>query len=149
MDNQNCFGCGKLLASGENKKRRRLLSSPSLETHLQTLSSLAADHGVDLSMLHTGYICRSCVGLMEKYQQLHKQLSNNLSGALPHMPKLSIAAGLDSQSTEAVSQSRSTEAVSQSSSTEAVSLSKSTEVVSQSSSTEAVSQSRSPALTVS
>ena len=142
MDSQNCFGCGKLLASGESKKRRRFLSSPSLQTHLQTLSSLAADHEVNLGMLHTGYICRSCVGLIEKYQQLHKQLSNNFSGALPHLPKLPIAAGLDSQSIEAGNQSRSTRAGSQSRST-------STDEGSQYRSTEAGSQSSSPALTVS
>ncbi len=90
MVNQNCFGCGKLLDSGENKKRRRLLSSPSLSLHLKTLSSLAvaADSGVDTGSLNTGYICRSCVGLIEKYHQLHKQLSNNFSGAISHIPQL-------------------------------------------------------------
>ena len=113
MDNQNCFGCGKLLISGETKKRRRLLSCPSLKTHLETLSSF----GVDCNMMQAGYICRSCVSLIEKYQQLHKTLSNNLSKALPYLPKLPIAAGMDSQSglsspfrstqTEGVSQSLS------------------------------------------
>ena len=96
MEGQNCFGCGKLLDSGEDKKRRRLLSNLSLATHLQTLCKFIAEQGpgtgsiedgeVDISKLHTGYICRSCVVLVDKYQQLQKQLSNNLSGCYPKYP---------------------------------------------------------------
>ena len=67
MDKQNCFGCGKKLDSGENKKRRRLLSSSNLSSHLKTLSSLAmaADSAIDIDKLNAGYICRTCVGLMD------------------------------------------------------------------------------------
>ncbi len=65
-------------------------SSWGLSLHLKTLSSLAvaADSGVDTGSLNTGYIFRSCVGLIEKYHQLHKQLSNNFSGAISHIPRL-------------------------------------------------------------
>ena len=107
MDNQNCFGCGKVLIYGETKKRRRLLSCPSLKLHLETLSSLADNNGVYFNMMQAGYICRSCMSLIEKYQQLHKTLSNNFSKALPYLPKLPIAAGLDNQSGQSIP-SRST-----------------------------------------
>ena len=150
MDNQNCFGCGKLLISGETKKRMRLLSCPSLKTHLETLSSLADNNGVDFNMMQGGYICRRCVSLIEKYQQLHKTLSNNLSKALPYLPKVPIAAGMDNQlGQSSPSRSTQTEGVSQSLSMKAGNPSLSTDVGGQSISTEVGSQSRSPALTVS
>ena len=155
MDNHNCFGCGKLLISGETKKRRRLLSCPSLKTHLETLSSLADNNGVDFNMMQAGYICRSCVSLIEKYQQLHKTLSNktlsnNLSNALPYLPKLPIAAGMDNQSGQSSpSRSTQTEGVSQSLPMKVGNSSLSRDVGGQSISTDVSSQSSSPALMVS
>ena len=89
-------------------------------------------------MMQAGYICRNCVGLIEKYQQLHKILSNNLSKAVPYLPKLPIAAGMDNQSGQSTP-SRSTH-------TEGVSQSLSMTVGNPSISTEVSSQSRSPAL---
>ena len=139
MDNQNCFGCGKLFISKETKKRRHLLSCSSLKTHLETLFCLADNNGVDFNMMQAGYICRSCVSLIEKYQQLHKTLSNNLSKALPYLLKLPIAAGMDNQSGQS-SPSRSTQ-------TEGVSQSLSMKVGNPS--TDVGRQSRSPALMVS
>ena len=73
------------------------MASPSLHTHLQILSSLSAelgsvhDHEVDIGILRTGYICKSCLGLVEKYLKLQKQLSNNMSGAFMVLPKVAVA----------------------------------------------------------
>ena len=149
MDNQ-CFGCGKLLISGETKKRRLLLSCPSLKTHLEILSSLADNNGVDFNMMQAGYICRNCVSLIEKYQQLHKTLSNNLPKALPYLPKLPIATGMDNQPGQSSpSRSTQTEGVSQSLSMRVGNSSFSTDIGGQYISTDVGSQSRSPALTIS
>ena len=91
MESQNCYCCGKILSEGEEKKRRRLLSNPKLQAILQTLTSLIAEFGcveeVDVGKLCTGYICRVCFGLVEKYQKLHQQLNTSLSGAFPFLPK--------------------------------------------------------------
>ena len=76
-----------------------------MHTHLQILSSLAAElgsvhgHEVDIGMLHTGYICRSCLGLVEKYLKLQKQLSNNMSGAFLVLPKVAVATDMSIQPT--------------------------------------------------
>ena len=106
-----------------------MLSSPSLKTHLETLSSLEDNNGVDLNMMKAGYICRICVGLIEKYQQLHKTQSNNLSKAVPYLPKLPITAGTDNQSGQSSpSRSTQTEGVSQSLSMKVGSPSLSTDV---------------------
>ena len=101
INNPNCYGCGKLLTGGEEKKRARARAS--LHTHLQTLSSLAAElgsvhgHEVDIEMLHTGYICRSCLRLVEKYIKLQKQLSNNMTGAFLVLPKVAVATDMGIQ----------------------------------------------------
>ena len=91
MESQNCYCCGKILSEGEEKKRRRLLSNPKLQAILQTLTSLIAEFGcveeVDVGKLCTGYICRVCFGLVEKYQKLHQQLNTSLSRAFPFLPK--------------------------------------------------------------
>ena len=42
---------------------------------------------VDVGKLCTGYICRVCFGLVEKYQKLHQQLNISLSRAFPFLPK--------------------------------------------------------------
>lgn len=159
MDKQNCFGCGKKLDSGENKKRRRLLSSSNLSSHLKTLSSLAmaADSAIDIDKLNAGYICRTCVGLMDKYQELHKQLSNNFFGAIPHLPKLHAPFGSTDQSTSTShSLSRYSETsqhgqefASISTYTEKESQTLCAESTSQSLSLDTDSQSKSPAMTVS
>lgn len=89
MASSNCFGCGKTLTSTSDKKRRRCLSSPSLQGVLDTLSSAVSEfcNEVDSSKLKTGYICRVCVVLIEKYLQIKKQITSNLQGAIPVMPK--------------------------------------------------------------
>ena len=145
MDKQNCFGCGKLLIIKETKRRRRLFMP---QPDLETLSSLADNIGVDYNMLQAGYICISCVSLIEKYQQLHKTLRNNLSKAVPYLPKLPIAAGMDNQSGQS-SPPKQRESVSPYPRRSIGSPSLSTDVGGQSISTEVGSQSRSPALTVS
>ena len=90
------------------------------------------------------------MSLIEKYQQLHKTLSNNLSKALPYLPKLPIAAGMDNQSGQSSpSRSTQTEGVCQSLPMKVGNPSLSTDVGGQSISTDVGRQSRSPALTVS
>ena len=83
------------LTSVEDKKRRHLVSCSSLQNLLQTISALIAGlsnwNGVDISKLQHGYVCRSCVGQLEKYHQLHKVLHEKLSAAMPILPKLSSA----------------------------------------------------------
>lgn len=103
MESENCNCCGKVLSVGEEKKRRRLLSNPNLQTVYQTLTSLIAElscvEEIDVAKVHTGYICRGCVGLVEKYQNLHRELSSKLSAALPSLPKMPAAAGTCTVST--------------------------------------------------
>lgn len=80
----NCICCAKNL-SGEEEKRRRLLSNPNMQPVLESATSMIIEFlgsvegvAVDLAKLHAGYICRSCVGLVEKYQELHQQLKTKL-----------------------------------------------------------------------
>ena len=86
---ESCYCCGKLLTSLEEKKRRRMLSNPGLQNSLSTLSLLASEVNryVDTERLRSGYVCRQYAGLLEKYEQLHKQLISNLSNAMPILPK--------------------------------------------------------------
>ena len=86
-----CYCCGDDLSCGENKKRRRILSKASKASEAcKTLISLV--HGVvksrvvDTSRLHTGYVCRNCLGLLERYQNLQKQLEHNIRTALQVLP---------------------------------------------------------------
>ena len=65
-----------------------MLSNPGLQNSLSTLSLLASEVNryVDTERLRSGYVCRQCAGLLEKYEQLHKQLISNLSNAIPILP---------------------------------------------------------------
>ena len=68
------------------------MSNPKLQAILQTLTSLIAELGcveeVDVGKLHTGYICRVCFRLVEKYQKLHQHLNTSLSRDFPFLPKM-------------------------------------------------------------
>ena len=75
---ESCYCCGKLV-SGE-EKRRHALDTPNSQPFLETLTSFIAnrvkDVAVDLSQLHTGYLCRSCNVMIAN---LHKKVDGNLS----------------------------------------------------------------------
>ena len=81
----NCYCCGDDLSSGEKKKRRRPLSSAGT---LQTPITLTSEQQrtIDVSKLHTGYVCRSCAGLLERYASLYQQIKDNIKAALPVLP---------------------------------------------------------------
>jgi hypothetical protein len=84
----NCYCCGDDLSSGEKKKRRRPLSSADMQRTLQTLITLTSEQQrtIDVSKLHTGYVCRSCAGLLERYASLYQQIKDNIKAALPVLP---------------------------------------------------------------
>ena len=60
-----------------------------MQESLQNLTALivAQCSEVDHTKLHTGYICRICVALLEKYHSTLKNLGANLTTALPILPK--------------------------------------------------------------
>ena len=80
----------------EGKKREACpLAIPSLQTHLQTVSSSPANlgsvHGYEMNIkcfTLLGASAGAVLELVEKYQKLEKQLSNKLSGAFLVLPKV-------------------------------------------------------------
>ena len=75
---ENCFCCGKSVASANEKKRKRPLSSPGISSALECLTALMSRFPeVDCT---TGYICRSCSDRLQT-------LTNNLQSALAILPK--------------------------------------------------------------
>lgn len=86
----NCYCCGDDLSNGEKKKRRRPLSSPDLQGALQLLISLISEQqgAIDVSKLHSGYVCRKCVGLLQRYASLHQQISDSIKAAIPILPSV-------------------------------------------------------------
>ena len=91
---ESCYCCGKLVSEGEEKKRRRALNTQNSQPFLETLTSLIAncvkDVAVDLSQLHTGYLCRSCNDMITN---LHKKVDANLSVAISILPKITPEVG--------------------------------------------------------
>ena len=87
----NCCCCGDDLTFGEKKKRRRPLSKSSMQGIVQTLASLVCMESnvsdIDIPKLHTGYLCRNCLELLERYQSLQQQLRSTIKAALPTLPK--------------------------------------------------------------
>ena len=64
------------MASANEKKRRRPLSSPGMSSALECLTALISRFPeVDCTKLHTGYVCRSCSDRLQT-------LTNNLQSAL-------------------------------------------------------------------
>ena len=88
----NCYCCGDDLTFGEKKKRRRLLSKSSMQGIVRTLASLVCMESnvndIDIPKLHTGYLCRNCLELLERYQSLQQQLRSTIKAALPTLPRL-------------------------------------------------------------
>ena len=60
-----------------------------MQESLQNLTALIVVQcsEVDHTKLHTGYICRLCVALLEKYHSTLKNLGARLTTALPILPK--------------------------------------------------------------
>ena len=48
----------------------------------------ALNAGIDCTKLCTGYICRSCTCLLDKYCSMHRDLCTRLTEALPILPKM-------------------------------------------------------------
>ena len=81
-----CSGCGRDVSTQQEKKQRRLLSGHSIQDVLQTLKNFIVELQVSPEMLDGvdgGYICRSCVRLIERYNSVHGELSKNILQALP------------------------------------------------------------------
>ena len=81
-----CSGCGKDVSTQQEKKQRRLLSGRSVQYVLQTLKDFIGKlQGTQerLDAVDGGYMCRSCVRLIERYNSLRGELSNNIMQALP------------------------------------------------------------------
>jgi len=70
--------------------RQRLPFRWRIDCILQQLTNMiiALHTEVDHTKLHTGYMCRSCVLLLEKYNRTLKDIGARLSKALPILPKL-------------------------------------------------------------
>jgi len=81
-----CSSCGKDVAIPQEKKQRRLLSSSTVQTVLQTLRSIICKLQRDQESLEDvrgGFICRSCVRLIERYNKVHEEVLSNVVKALP------------------------------------------------------------------
>ena len=65
-----CSGCGIDVSTQQEKKQRRLLSVRSVQYVLQTLKDFIGKlQGTQerLDAVDGGYICRSCVRMIERY----------------------------------------------------------------------------------
>ena len=81
-----CSGCGKDVSTQQEKKQRILLSGRSVQYVLQTSKDFIGKLQGTQERLDAGdggYICRSCVRLIERYNSLRGELSNNVMQALP------------------------------------------------------------------
>ncbi len=70
---EHCSCCGKDVSSAREKKQRRLLSSCTLQTVLQTLSTFICKLQRNQNFLEdvsNGFICRPCVRLIERYHEV-------------------------------------------------------------------------------
>ena len=96
---EDCYCCGKVLTSDRERKRRRLLSNSNLSDVLGCFTTLVSSSypSVDTSKLKTGYACRNCVGLLQKYKQVQEQIACNLQSALATLPKVSVPEAASSQ----------------------------------------------------
>ena len=80
-----CRCCVKDVSDQAEKKQRRLLSSATMQTTLQTLkdfvSKLQADEKLD--DIEDGFICRSCVRLLERFRKANEEVVCNVVKVLP------------------------------------------------------------------
>ena len=78
-----CCSCGKDTSVLAEKKQRRLLCSSTTQTVLETLICFIRrlqNSEVDSETISNGFICRSCVRLIERYQVLYAEVENNVKG---------------------------------------------------------------------
>ncbi len=113
MTLRHCYCCGKSVTDGEEKKRRRLLTSMQvciwkentdkvvytsycyfLQDALQLLTDIiVAKHPeIDQTSLQGGYVCRNCASLLEKHHGILKDIEERLTTALSILPKISVPA---------------------------------------------------------
>ena len=80
-----CRCCVKDVSDQAEKKQRRLLSSATMQTTLQTLkdfvSKLQADEKLD--DIEDGFICRECVRLLERFRKVNEEVVCNVVKVLP------------------------------------------------------------------
>lgn len=127
---ESCYCCGKPVAVGEEKKRRRALnttaSKPFLDTLTFFITSRVKDAAIDLARLRTGHICRSCNDMIVN---LHKKFDSKLAAAISILPKVtpgvSGSSGISStaSATQTVDASRVHQSVSSNSNTPPVTVS--------------------------
>ena len=79
-----CNGCGKDTSCQQEKKRRRLLSSTGLRTVLHTLKKFYSDLTQESmeELLPRGFICRSCLRVIERYNSVHQEVLSNMKEVL-------------------------------------------------------------------
>ena len=79
-----CNGCGKDISCQQEKKRRRLLSSTGLRPVLHTLKKFYSDLTQESmeQLLPGGFICRSCVRVIERYNSVHHEVLSNMKEVL-------------------------------------------------------------------
>ena len=103
---ESCYCCGELVSEGEEKKRRRALGTPNSQPFLETLTSFIVNRVknamVDLTQLHTGYLCRSCNNMIVN---LHKKVDAKLAVAISILPKRAKGGSGSSRASSNASQS--------------------------------------------
>lgn len=75
-----------IAATPQERKQRRLLSSSTLQTVLQTLRTFICKlQGSQEDPIHVrdGFICTPCVRLLERYSKVHEEVVSNVTKALP------------------------------------------------------------------
>ena len=79
-----CNGCGKDISCQQEKKRRRLLSSTGLRPVLHALKKFYSDLTQESmeELLPGGFICRSCVRVIERYNSVHQEVLSNMKEVL-------------------------------------------------------------------
>lgn len=81
---ENCNGCGRDVSTKQEKKQRRLLSSCTVQGVVQTLRTFICKVQRNQEGLEdtNGFICRSCVRLLERYNQVNEEVLSNVVKAL-------------------------------------------------------------------
>ncbi len=80
-----CSSCGKDVSTQQEKKQRRLLSGHALQSVYQTLKDFIGKvqgNQENTGEIAGGYICRSCVRLIERHNSLSDELCHNVRKAL-------------------------------------------------------------------
>ncbi len=108
MTLRHCYCCGKSVTDGEEKKRRRLLTSMQvciwkentdkvvytsycyfLQDALQLLTDIiVAKHPeIDQTGLQGSYVCRNCASLLEKHHGILKDIGGAINYSIIYLAK--------------------------------------------------------------